>query len=164
MAAEDPTRGPQGEGPRYQPEFSAGERLARLEALYEAFRRTEVEWQEQIDRRFGGIDKDIRIQRDERVAELTALRRESQAALEAQDKAINKAGDAQEKQNELTREEAQRAREGMETRLLALERGESRGEGKVAHTQQINAAVLAWAGVAIVAISVAVSLIIKFSG
>ncbi len=160
----DDPRSPQGEGPRYQPEFAPGERIARLEALYEAFKRTEIEWQDQLNRRFHASETEIVLQREERATEIESMRREFTAAAEATDKAINKAGEAQEKQNTLTREEAQRARESVEARLLSLERGESRGEGKAFHSQQINAAVLAWAGVAIVAISVAVSLIIKFSG
>ncbi len=129
MADVDTTRGPQGEGPRYQPEFSAGERLARLEALYEAFRRTEIEWQDQLNRRFLASEKEVILQREERATEIESMRREFLAAAEATDKAINKAGEAQEKQNELTREEALRSRESMEQRVLALERGESRGAG-----------------------------------
>ncbi len=152
MADVDP-RGPQGEGPRYQPEFSAGERLARLEALYEAFRRTEIEWQEQPNRRFDASEKEIILQREERATEVESMRREFTAAAEATDKAINKAGEAQEKQNTLTREEAQRARESVEARLLSLERGESQGAGsRQAYGQSVTtiiALIAAFAGIAI---------------
>ncbi len=144
---------PQGEGPRYQPEFSGGERLSRLEALYEAFQRTEREWQDQLDRRFQAVEKEVATQHDERIAELASLRREFLAAAEFTDKAINKAGEAQEKQNTLTREDALRARESMEERVRALERGESAGLGSHKASAQtttwIIAAISTFAAIAI---------------
>ncbi len=151
----DDPRGPQGEGPRYQPEFAPGERLSRLEALYEAFRRTEIEWQEQLDRRFQASEKEIVLQREERGTEVEAMRREFSSSVEATDKAINKANEAQEKQNDLTREDALRARESMEERLRALERGESKGLGSShAFGQTLTLAIAGVAAVTAVVVAI----------
>ncbi len=152
----DDSHGPQGEGPRYQPEFSGGERLSRLEALYEAFRRTEIEWQEQLDRRFQAVEREVLTQHNERIEELASLRREFLAASEFTDKAINKAGEAQEKQNTLTRDDALRARESMEERVRALERGESQGLGR--HSTSAQTVTWAIAAVAVFA-SVVIAII-----
>ncbi len=138
-----------GEEDRAQPEFSTGERLSRLEALYEAFLRSEETWQEQLDRRMRGIESDTSLQREERRAELAAVRNELVTQLASTDKAIVKAEQAQDKQNELTREDAQRARASMELRVLALERGESTSVGLSEGARRLQAAQIATIGVMI---------------
>ncbi len=136
-------------GERTQPEFSEGERLARLEALYEAFLRSEAVWQEQIDGRVASLKEEAAAHRDERRNELNSVRTELAAQLSSTDKAISKAEQAQDKQNELTREDAQRARASIEQRVLALERGESTTSGVSQGAQQLKAAQIAAAGIAV---------------
>lgn len=117
---------------RTQPEFSTGERLSRLEALYEAFLRSEAVWQEQLDGRVHSLK-----------GEISAVRTELITQLVSTDKAIIKAEQAQDKQNELTREDAQRARAGIEQRVQALERGESVSAGASEGARQLRAAQVA---------------------
>ena len=153
---------PQGEGPRYQPEFSAGERLARLEALIEnvAALKTEVS---SLEARVEGHVVLNSATENSAKEEIEATRRELLTHIAAQRDAIVKAEEAQRRQADLTREQSEKREEIANERLLALERGSSRGEGVHERSQQISASLIAWAGLAIVGLSIAVSLIIKYS-
>ena len=153
---------PRGEAPRFQPEFSAGERLARLEALIEnvAALKTEVASLEaKVD---GHVVLNAATENSAK-EEIEATRRELLTHISAQRDAIVKAEEAQRRQFDLAREQAEKREEIANERLLSLERGSSKGEGAQQRSQQISASLIAWAGLAIVGLSIAVSLIIKYS-
>ena len=153
---------PQGEGPRYQPEFSAGERLARLEALIEnvAALKTEVS---SLEAKVEGHLLLNSATENSAKEEIEATRRELLTHISAQRDAIVKAEEAQRRQFDLAREQAEKREEIANERLLSLERGSSKGEGAQQRSQQISASVVAFAGLAFLAISVAASLLIKFA-
>ena len=112
---------PQGEGPRYQPEFSAGERLARLEALIEnvAALKTEVS---SLEAKVEGHVVLNAATENSAKEEIEATRRELLTHIAAQKDAIIKAEEAQRRQFDLAREQAEKREEIANERLLALER------------------------------------------
>jgi len=129
---------------RTQPEFSLGERLARVESTLDARSSIEGGLQSQIDRRLSEAE---RLQ-DEKIK---GVKGELGAINTAQKEAINKAEQATSRQAELMREQADRRSEVSDARLQALERGESAGAGEKTATAAIVAYVFA-------AITIAVSL------
>lgn len=145
------------ESGRTQPEFSTGERLAALESLLRTY-ATGAELRALAESMHGHWRLDQSTEQASR-EEIQALRRELSASIIAQKEAINKAEEAQLRQAELTREQTDRRETVTNERLLALERGESAGEGAKAAVQRFSDSTVAWLGVAILA----VTLIIKFA-
>jgi hypothetical protein len=121
------------ESDRTQPEFSVGERLARLEGEVEGSRAIAQELQEQIDRRF----RDTYAEVDRRFAQIKELfnekldgvRREVEAKSTAQKEAVEKAEQASSRRFETFIEADARKGEVTQNRLGALERGESTATG-----------------------------------
>jgi hypothetical protein len=150
-----------GEDDRFQPEFSTGERLASVEAAMKSV-ATKDELATLRSATEGHWDLDI--ERERRDAEaVLALRRELQASILAQDKAINKAEEAQLRQAELTREQADRREEIANQRLLALERDESAGRGEREGSRAVSSSIVAWASVGVLVLSVVVAVLVKFA-
>src|ERR1700685_1296077 len=85
---------PRGEGPRFQPEFSPGERLAKIEALLDGASRTAENLSDELDQRL----KSAQALQDEKLA---GLRAEHQAALLAQREAIQKVETATDRRQEV---------------------------------------------------------------
>ena len=104
---------------RTQPEFSLGERLARVESSLDP----QSGLQQQIDRRFIENEK----LRDEQIR---GLRNEVGAISGAQKEAVLKAEIAVAKQIELMQEQADKRAEVSNQRIGALESSDSKGEGK----------------------------------
>lgn len=145
------------ESGRTQPEFSTGERLAALESLLRTY-ATSAELHALSESMHGHWRLDQSTEQASR-EEIQALRRELSASIIAQKEAINKAEEAQLRQAELTREQTDRRETVTNERLLALERGESAGEGAHARGQQITTNIIGWLTVVIIA----VGLLIKFA-
>src|ERR1700691_5377090 len=104
---------------RTQPEFSLGERLARVESSLDP----QSGLQQQIDRRFIENEK----LRDEQIR---GLRNEPGAISGGQKEAVLKAEIAVAKQIELMQEQADKRAEVSNQRIGALESSDSKGEGK----------------------------------
>ncbi len=145
--------------PRYQPEFSTGERLSALESQI----RTLTSAQEHAELK-AAMEGHWRLDKATEQAgreEIQALRRELELAIVSQREAILKAESAQSRQADLTREQAEKREAVSNERLLALERGSSKGEGLEQRSQQINAAMMGWAAVIVVGIGIIVAIIVK---
>lgn len=112
-------------GDRSQPEFSPGERIAHVEALLDSQNGIQA----QLDRRLN----DMGALTDEK---LKGLRAEHEAALEAQEKAVEKVETVTDRRFESVAVNAEKREgllsqriDGIDTRVQTLERGESVGLG-----------------------------------
>jgi hypothetical protein len=139
---------PSGEGPRYQPEFSPGERLARLEAGLSRAAEDRQELQKQIDRRLGEAEKLYDEKLDGLGERLTAINSAQKEAVDKAEKATAQRFDTFVEQNE-------RKAEVTQARLQALERGESQGEGIRRGANELKASTVAWLG-ALAALALAI--------
>ena len=110
------------QGDRTQPEFSLGERISAVEAELKSLSKVEDSMQAQIDRR---------LVETERLADekLKGVMREISAINDAQKLAIDKAEQAAARQAERLREDVDRTTAVSDSRLGALERGESSDSG-----------------------------------
>lgn len=129
---------------RTQPEFSLGERLARVEAAIEGYALVEVELQRQLDRR---IESTQELQ-DEK---LKGLRAEHQAALLAGREALLKVESVIDRRFETAGANAEKREEllgarvfGLDTRIQTLERNVASSARVEEHGQQVSAQTVAW--------------------
>ncbi len=113
---------PRGEGPRYQPEFAPGERLATLEAGLARAGEDRKEIQNQLDHRIGTLTELFE-------EKLDGLSGKVDAKADAQKEAVDKAEKASTQRFETFVEQNDRKSEVTLDRLAALERGESAGQG-----------------------------------
>lgn len=113
---------------RTQPEFSLGERLARVEAEQECRETLETDMQAQLDRRMAIVERLFN-------EKLLGLRAEHQAALQAQREAVIKVETVTDRRFESAGVQAEK-REGLlnagvqaiDQRLQIIERGETGNE------------------------------------
>ncbi len=132
-------RFPLGEGPRYQPEFSTGERLATLEAGLARAAEDRGELQSQIDRRLGESEKLFN-------EKLDGISREVQAKADAQKAAVDKAEQSSTRQFESFVAQNDQKSEITQRRLSALERGESAGQERRNTANELKTSTLAVIG------------------
>ena len=114
---------PSGEGPRYQPEFSSGERLSRLEADLQRATEDRKEIQLQLARQ-------LQEQKELFEEKLTGLSARLTAINSAQKEAVDKAEKATAQRFDTFVEQNDRKAEVSQNRIAALERGESSGHGE----------------------------------
>ncbi len=119
---------PLGEAPRYQPEFSTGERLRGIESDLSA-----------LDRRFSEV-------RDLFDEKLDGLRKELSAISNAQKEAVDKSEKSTTQRFDTFIEQNDRKAEVTQSRLAALERGESAGAGKSQGVSELKTSTVAWIG------------------
>ena len=123
-----PDEHPPGEGPRFQPEFSTGERLAHIEADSAALDRRFIETKDLFDQKLLGLSEKV------------------DAKAEAQKEAVEKAEKSATQRFEAFVEQNDRKAEVTQQRLQALERGESAGHERRAAVNELKTSTLAVIG------------------
>lgn len=139
---------------RLNPEFSAGERLARLEADQAREAEDRRELQNQLDRRLQEAEKLYDEKLDGLGERLTAVSGAQKEAVDKAEKATSNRFDTFVEQND-------RKNEVTQNRLQALERGEAGATGLRTGANEVKSSTVAWvaalAGVALVLITLLAS-------